>query len=229
MKPEDIVFELKKNLEAYGIRNWKVELTDLTDFYIRIEQARRLILVSKNFNWDFANFDNTLAHEIEGHVLRAVNMAKQKDPIFRQPLPFYIKTEEGLASFLGDYCSTTAEIARKHHAPKYIAGMIALKGTFIDVYRFFIKNGFTPELAFQRTFRLKRGFEDTSLYGVFAREAMYYEGMMEVKDYIDSQGDVKLLFSGKFGLDDLSLAPLLDKVIVPKRLYDYIDSRKVDN
>ena len=40
----------------------------------------------------------------------------KENPLFQKPLPFYIKTEEGLASFLGDYISTTADISRKHHA-----------------------------------------------------------------------------------------------------------------
>ncbi|OGV96833.1 hypothetical protein A2W24_03275 [Microgenomates group bacterium RBG_16_45_19] len=78
---------------------------------------------SQEINWDFCDLDNTLAHEIDGHVVRAVNMSRQVKPLFQKPWPFYLKTEEGLASFLGDYLSPqTALISRKHHALKYLAG-----------------------------------------------------------------------------------------------------------
>jgi hypothetical protein len=227
MGTDEIIEGIKKYLKGYKISDWRVERSELTDFYIRIEQSNKRVLVSKSFNWDFNNFDNTLAHEIDGHVLRTVNMKKQKPP-FNKPLPFYIKTEEGLASFLGDYCSTTNEVSRKHHAVKYLAGKLSLEADFLSVYEFFIEKGFTPDLAFQRTFRLKRGFEDTALPGVFAKEAVYYEGMIEVKEYIDSGKDIKELYSAKSGLDDLRYVPLISHAIIPQRIQKYLDKTMAD-
>jgi hypothetical protein len=223
IEPPEIIEGIKKYLENYDINDWNVELSENTDFYIRIQSSKKNIIVSKRFNWDFCDFDNTLAHEIDGHVIRAVNAQKQENPLFQKPLPFYIKTEEGLASFLGDYISTTADISRKHHALKYLAGHLALTNSFRKVFNYLVDNGFTKDLAFQRTFRLKRGYEDTSAPGVFAKEAMYYEGMIEVKDFLDSGGEVKKLYAGKIGLTDLEYIPIPKEIIIPERLKDYLN------
>jgi len=226
MTPPEIIKGIQEYLKNYGIKDWEVQLTDETDFYIRILSQKNMVFVSKRFNWDFCDFDNTLAHEIDGHVIRTVNARKQENLLFQKPLPFYIKTEEGLASFLGDYISTTADISRKHHALKYLAGHLSLTSSFRKVFDYLVDNGFTKDLAFQRTFRLKRGFEDTSVPGVFAKEAMYYEGMIEVKDFLDGGGNLKKLYAGKIGLTDLEYVPIPKGIIIPERLKDYLSKRK---
>jgi hypothetical protein len=122
-----------------NILDWQVEVTDKHDFFFRILPKARKILVSEVVNWDFCDLDNTLAHEIDGHVFRALNMHAQSNPLFQKPLPFYIKTEEGLASFMGDYLSTTAKLGRKHHALKYLAGQYSLTHSFRETYQFLIE------------------------------------------------------------------------------------------
>ncbi|HYD34710.1 MAG TPA: tyrosine/phenylalanine carboxypeptidase domain-containing protein [Vitreimonas sp.] len=224
--PDQIVTGIQDYLNAYGITDWQIQISNQTDFYFRVRANKKTILISQNFNWDFCDFDNMLAHEIDGHVLRGVNATLQPSSLLNSPLPFYIKTEEGLASFLGDYCSTTAEISRKHHALKYLAGHLAVNSSFRDVFGFLVEAGFTPPLAFQRTFRLKRGYEDTSSPGCFTKEAMYYEGMREIKTYLDNGGSVESLYVAKVGLADISHLPsaLIDntKIKIPERLKKYL-------
>jgi hypothetical protein len=222
--PEEIVTGIKNYLAVYGVHDWQLELTTQSDFYFRVKASEKRLLISNNFNWDFTDFDNMLAHEIDGHVVRAINASKQTHPLLKKPLPFYIKTEEGLASFLGNYCSNTGEINRKHHALKYLAGHLALTSSFKEVFDFLCDHGFTPALAFQRTFRLKRGLENTSIPGCFAKEAMYYEGMLEVKNFLDNGGDIKKLYSGKVGLADIPYTQVPDDVIIPQRIKEYLTS-----
>ncbi len=219
----EIIEGITQYLREYGITDWLVELSEQTDFYFRVKANQKRILIGKRFNWDFTNFDCMLAHEIDGHVLRAVNSAKQSNPLLQKPLPFYIKTEEGLASFLGDYHSSTAEINRKHHAIKYLAGHLAQTASFKEVFEFFMASGFTEDLAFQRTFRLKRGLSDTGRAGCFGKEAMYYEGMIEVKKYIDNDGDIEKLYSAKIGLADLPYVEIPNEVLIPDRLQKYLN------
>lgn len=221
---EEVTIAYEEALSDYRIDDWKVKITKLSDFYIRIEPIKKRILVGKRVNWDFCDLDCSIAHEIDGHVVRAVNMHKQKKRIFQKPTPYYIRTEEGLASFLGDYCSKTSKIARKHHAIKYLGGFLALKGGFIDIYKFFLGNGFSPDLSFQRSLRLKRGFVDTGKPGVFAREAMYYSAMLDVKNYLDNGGNVEKLYAGKFGFDDFDQVEIPKDIIIPQRLQDYLDN-----
>ena len=220
---EEIISGIQQYLENYDIYDWSLELSEQSDFYFRVKAAQKRMLISKNFNWDFTDFDNMLAHEIDGHVIRAINASRQKHPLLKKPLAFYIKTEEGLASFLGNYCSKTGEINRKHHALKYLAGHLALTSSFQVVFNFLCANGFTPSLAFQRTFRLKRGFENTAITGCFAKEAMYYEGMLEVKNFLDNGGDIKKLYSGKIGLADIPHTQIPADIIIPQRMRSYIE------
>lgn len=227
--PPQIVEGIKEYLASYDIFDWNVDLSEATDFYFRVEAHKKQIYLGKKFNWDFCNFDGMLAHEIDGHVIRAINASKQSNVLLQKPLPFYIKTEEGLASFLGDYCSSTAQINRKHHALKYLAGHFAQTHSFKEVFHFLVEAGFTKDLAFQRAFRLKRGISDTSRPGVYAREAMYYEGMLEIKNYLDTNGSVEKLYSAKVGLQDLEYIETSKDVIIPKRMKEYLDRRALSD
>lgn len=215
--------EIFKYLLRCGAGDWKVKESERGDFYFQIRPKKKLISISKNLNWDYSDLESILAHEIDGHVIRALNAKKQKKPMFRENFPFYIKTEEGLASYLGDYLPGDGELTRKHHALKYLAGFYALKHSFAETFKFFSENGFPKNLAFQRTLRLKRGFTDTSIPGCFAREAMYYEGMLEVKNYLDGSGDIRKLYAGKVGLEDIDYIPIPENQIIPQRLTKYLN------
>jgi hypothetical protein len=213
-------------LSEYDQKDWEVLASDQGDFYVRVKAPQKKILINSHINWDFTDLDGVLAHEVDGHVIRYLNSQKQELPFLKRTLPFYIKTEEGLASFLGDYCSKNGKLTLKHHALKYLAGIHAATTSFYEVFEFLMANGFTESLAFQRTFRLKRGLSDTSQPGCFAKEAIYYEGMIEVKKYLDEGGSAEKLFSGKFGLADLAEVPSSENVLLPKRLKAYLSSKK---
>jgi len=210
--------QFQKNLHSMNIDNWKTVVSNRRDFYFQVRYKKLLIRISRDLCWDYGGLDSIIAHEIDGHVIRSVNALRQKSKLFQEPLPFYIKTEEGLATYLSGYCSKNSALARKHHAIKYLACVFAQKNSFRETYNFLIDHGFTNNLAFQRTVRIKRGFEDTSLPGFFAREATYYEGMLEVKNYLENKGDIRKLYAGKIGLDDINITSLPDNQIIPARI-----------
>jgi hypothetical protein len=95
---------------------------------------------------------------------------------------------------------------------------LAVSASFLEVYGYLIENGFTAELAFRRTFRLKRGYGDTSIPGCYAREAAYYEGMLEVRDHLNGGGDIKQLYSAKAGVEDLGWVESVEGVRMAGRL-----------
>ncbi len=205
-------------LDEYQISDWTVEKSSRTDFAVKIQPRFKKIYISINF----AEYhpEATIAHEIDGHLVRAINMHTQSGYLGRQ-FPFYLKTEEGLASFLEDYCSENGPYSRKKHAAKYLAGRLAKTEGFRLVYEMLITYGLSKKLAFRRAFRLKRGISDTSKPGLFTKEAMYYEGMLEVKKYVDEGRDVNKLFAGKIGLQDIDKITEYKKPIIPKRLQRY--------
>jgi hypothetical protein len=47
---------------------------------------------------------------------------------------------------------------------------------------------------------------------------MYYQGMLEVKAYLDHGGSVAKLFAGKAGLDDLPSMPIPPHELIPDRI-----------
>jgi len=214
-----------QTLEKYGLEGWTIQIVDTPDFRMRVKSNQKLMLINQETNWEFSDLDGTIAHEIEGHILRAANAHRQKDQLFQKPLPFYIKTEEGLASFLADYCSTSAELNRKYHSLKYYAGYLSLTSDFRTIFELFTSYGFTPENAFQRTFRLKRGLKNLEKPGLFAKEAVYYQGMLEVKKFLDEGGDVHKLYAGKVGLADLHYSPIPENQIIPERLLNYLKKK----
>lgn len=218
---KQVAKQFLKYLSTYQKTNWKIIQSKRNDFYFQVRCKKNLISIGNNINWDYCDLETTFAHEIDGHVVRFINAQKQVNPLFQNNLPFYIKTEEGLACFLGDYLSKNGELSRKHHALKYLAGFIALNHSFRETYNFLKDNGFSCDLAFQRTLRLKRGFTDTSIPGCNAREAMYYEGMMEVKNYLEDGGNIRKLYAGKVGLQDLDYIPTPKNLIIPDRLSAY--------
>ena len=225
-KSFDITKAVTDYLEKYRINkfvsgeinDWKIILSKRHDFSFQILPKSKLIKLGRNLTRVAANLDYSLAHEIDGHVIRALNAARQENKMYRNIFPFYIKTEEGLACYLGDYFSQNGEVARKNHAISYLAAYFAKTHSFSQTYKFLIGHGFYPELAFQKTFRLKRGLRNTEIPGVFAREAIYYEGMLEVKEYLDAGGDIRKLFAGKIGLDMLDFLPIPKNQILPNRL-----------
>lgn len=212
-----------KYLKKYNISDWAVRTCNRNDFNFQVRHKKKLISISEDINWDYISFDSTVAHEIDVHVIRALNARKQNNPILRENFPFYIKTEEGLASLLGDYYSNGSKLSRKHHAIKYLAGYFALNNSFRETYNLLVDYGFTKDLAFQRAIRIKRGFTDTSSPGLFARELMYYEGMLEVKKYLNDGGDIKKLFAGKVGLADLDFVSVPKNQVIPPRVEELIN------
>jgi len=219
----EIVYAIKKYLAKYGITNWKIILTNRYDFSFQVLPKSKLIKIGKILNPDVNNLEYALAHEIDGHVMRALNAAKQKNKMHKMLFPFYIKTEEGLASFIGDYFSFGGEVRKKHHAISYLAAHFTKSHSFSETYKFLTDYGLTPDAAFQKTFRLKRGIKDTEAHGVFAREAIYYEGMLEVKNYLEDGGDIRKLYAGKVSLDMLNYIPIPKNQILPNRLLENLN------
>jgi len=217
----EVARKIRNCLQKYQIGSWKISLSNEKDFNIRIWQEEKRILVSRHIGWHFGSLDTLLAHEVDVHVLRAVNADKQQNPLLRCALPFYIKTEEGLAAFLADYFSEGGQLSKKLHALKYVGVWLAAKKTFRDVYNYFSEHGLDENLAFQCAFRIKRGWQDTSRPGFFAREGIYYQGMQEIKQYLKGGGKIEKLFAAMAGLVDLSYIPIPEKIIIPKRLKKY--------
>jgi len=75
-----------------------------------------------------------------------------------------------------------------------------------------------PERAFRTALKVKRGLEDTSLLGAFTKDFLYFQGYKKIKDFIDHGGQIKDLYIGKFGIDDIKLIQQITGLKEPKLL-----------
>ncbi len=196
---EDLANEFEKAFNYFDLQEYKVEIADLHGFNCRPKTITKIMQISKYANLDLASISGTIKHEMV-HVLRHENkifnnLKKSHD---------YLSTEEGLASFLQDK-SADSGLSLFQHAAEYLATEIALEGSFIDIFNFFLQAGFTKDLAWKRATRHKFGFKDTSKPGDIIKPAMYFYFENEIKKLnID---EILRLFIGKISIDDLKYYP----------------------
>ncbi len=214
---EALVHAVDNYLNQNKLSGWKVIPTNHEDFTVRIASHIKTIYIGKQIFKEVGSIDSIIAHELDVHVARKINAENQVE-IYQNPLPFYIKTEEGLATYVSDLFSKNSDIPKKQHAVKYLACRLAIDAPFRKVYDFFRSHGFSENFSFQRAFRIKRGFTDSSQKGINAREAIYFEGFIDVKKYIENEKNIEKLYYGKIGIKDIPFVPRPKKLYIPKRI-----------
>ena len=161
-----------------------------------------------------------LSHEIDTHIVRQLNYKQQS--WFKKKksngLKPYLRTDEGLAA-VNELIVSSNKSAYKS-AANYLAVDLALKKDFVTVFNFFYKIWQDPERAWTWTLKKKRGMTDTSKKGAFTKDLVYFEGFIEVLNYLKKNNyDPSELYYGKFDLRDIKKVRKLSqnkKIILPK-------------
>jgi hypothetical protein len=157
-----------------------------------------------------------LYHEVGTHALRRINYEQQ--PWFKRKKRYgfssYLKTEEGLATL-------HALIPHSHKssfisAIRYLAVATAQKSSFAEVWKSLGKYVQDPERRWMITIRQKRGLTDTSKPGGFTKDLVYFQGMVEVWQWLkENDFDITNLYFGKMAKEDIDLALKLNPHFVP--------------
>ena len=202
-------------LNRYNLSDWKIKIKPMTA-KVAVDVEKKTILIKENAIFSDEDLKRFLVHEIETHVFRTVNGFKQPFLIFATAfIPGYLPTEEGLAV----YNEIKAGLLTNHRLRIFTGRVLAvdysLRLSFRDTYNKLLQF-FEPETAFQLTFRAKRGLSDTSKPGGFIKDHVYLEGKFLIDEYVSKGGDLKLLYSGKIGINNLT--PTLTKILKPPRL-----------
>lgn len=149
----------------------------------------------------------TLYHEIGTHALRRINYEKQ--PWFKHKTKYgfsnYLKTEEGLASL---HSLVPQSFKSAHSAAlRYLSVAYAQEHSFVELWNFLEKYIESPDRRWSTIVKLKRGLTDTSQPGGFSKDITYFEGMIEVAQWLD-QNDYNLapLYFGKLSTIDIPKA-----------------------
>lgn len=164
----------------------------------------------------------------EGWVHLGTTLNGQEQPIctfLSKGPPSSTITQEGLA-VLTEIFAFASHPGRVRRLTNRIEGvaMAEAGANFLEVYRFFLEEGYDPREAYQHTMRIFRGSLPEGC-GPFTKDLCYSKGFVLVYNYLrlavrrGMMSRVPLLFCGKTTLADIkTLAQLVDEgLVVPPR------------
>jgi hypothetical protein len=137
--------------------------------------------VRQNFVIYPSRLQRSLRHELETHLLRRLNEAKQPWASTARPRELWLRTEEGLAIYNSDF-GRPANLYKT--ALLYLLVDLARGHDFVTVYQTALRYLSKPESAFVFALRVKRGLTDTSQPGGFTKDLVYFEGYHQVKTWL---------------------------------------------
>ena len=168
---------------------------------------------------EFSDLDaaQLVQHEAFVHIATSFNgRAQSAFPILGAGHPGTTRTQEGLA-VLAELVSGVIDPARMRRlADRVLAIDMALEGAdFLDLYRYFLERTGNETESFENARRVVRGGLVTG-GAPFTKDGVYLSGLIRVYNYMRAavtQGDarhIRLLFAGKFDLDDMPAILELD-------------------
>lgn len=182
------------------------------------------LLISEDFSIPIHRVEPLIQHEVGTHILTYCNGYQQ--PLRQMYAGFagYDQLQEGLA-VLAEYLTDGLTSERL----KLLAGRVRavdcmVKGVeFIETFRILIdKYNFKPKTAYFITMRVFRG-------GGLTKDAAYLIGLIQLIKYIKNDGDLEILYCGKFHLKHVPIIrELLHRnILKPPFLSHYLKSKVV--
>lgn len=216
---------LRNKIENEKI-DWNVQISHKLVPKITVSGRDRILYVNANVNYTKSEVERLKIHEIEVHIYRALNGYKQPYKIFAEGLAGYDDTEEGMAIFVEDKtgCLNIDKRQMRIYAARALCADFCLRGSFFQTFNA-LREFFPDEVAYRLTERGKRGIKDTSSRGGFTKGVHYIRGWERVKKYVEEGGDLKILYLGKIGIDDVDVVKqMIDRgeLIPPQFLPEFL-------
>jgi hypothetical protein len=146
-------------------------------------------------------FQDLLRHELETHVLRSINHAKNFPNYIKNEYLFR-RTEEGLAGLHSFILRKNKITLKSYHT--YSAVFWAQRYSFSEVFQKLKSLDIGDQRAWNITLRTKRGLTDSSMPGGFTKDICYLEGMVQVWKWIKSHPQqIQKLYVGRLSLDEI--------------------------
>jgi uncharacterized protein (TIGR02421 family) len=139
-----------------------------------------------------------IQHEIGTHVLTYFNGSQQPLKLLSVGLTDYDTLQEGLA-VLSEYLvgGLTGNRMRTLAGRVVAAGARMHGAEFQDIFRLLHHDyGFSPQRSFNITSRIMQG-------GGFTKDISYLKGLHELKEHLETGGEIQPLLTGKFALEQL--------------------------
>jgi uncharacterized protein (TIGR02421 family) len=172
----------------------------------------------------FSPRDVRLLEVHEGWVHLGTTLNGQSQPVctfLGKGPPSSTVTQEGLAVLteIFSFASHPARVRRLTNRIEAVA-LAEAGANFLDVYRFFLQEGYPPRESYQHSMRVFRGSLPAD-HGPFTKDLCYSKGFVQIYNFMRlavSRGMVRrvpLLFCGKTNLADVkTIAQLMEEGLV---------------
>lgn len=210
VSPQALAGKLKECLDEYST-GWDIVISKDIIPKVSISGAQKTVFVNARLHYTKEEIERLRVHEIEVHVLRGYNGSLQPFIIFSEGTAYYDVTEEGLGVYIEKKAGCLEKDRRQIflYAGRTLAVDYCLKYSFFEAFRKLIS--FIPEnLAYRMVERAKRGLSNTAKHGALTRDICYVSGLEKMERFVKDKGNIKSLFTGKIGIDDV---PLVEKMI----------------
>lgn len=218
---EEAKVRMDKIFEKYGLTNWQVKIKeDMVSDAIAGKNNR--LFLRKDAMFTEARIENLIIHEIETHILTAENGKTQTYELFKRGLANYLETQEGLAIY--NILSKKKEEEKNLYlsVSLVLAVDLAMKNSFVEIFEKMLDFKIPPERAWRTAVKVKRGLEDTSEFGGFTKDYLYYKGYKQIQNFVAKGGKIHDLYRGKFNAEDLDIVLQIEGIKEPKYLPDWL-------
>ena len=161
-----------------------------------------------------------LHHEVGTHLVTQVNGSAQPIKVLGTGLAGYDETQEGLAVLGEVACGGLTPFRLRQLAARVLTVHRRVAGaSFAEAHRALVETGTPAGSAFTTVMRVFRA-------GGATKDAIYLRGVVDLLAHLAGDGDLDLLWRGKFSLQDLPLiAELAERgALAPPRLLPrYLD------
>jgi len=213
---DDAVFKIKKALKENKL-SYSIVIREPAGSKFAVLNAKRELLINKDTTFSEEMVDRFIAHEIQTHIFRYENGLRQPFKILAHGFSRETtETEEGLAVCVEELKGVSSNSQIKDYAGRLYAIHVASSNDFYDTFCELVKY-FDEENAFRLTLRAKRGINDQSKEGAFFKDALYFKGMIKVKEYLKNH-KIEDLYWGKYAVEDIPLVRSIPGLKEPKLL-----------
>lgn len=172
----------------------------------------------------------TLHHEVGTHIVTYYNGLTQPFRQLHVGLAGYEELQEGLA-VLSEFLVGGLSRSRLRQLAGRVVAVHSVTGGagFVDTFRMLVDQyDFSENLAFMMSMRTHRG-------GGYVKDMIYLRGLKNVLDWLQTAGDLEVLFVGKFALGHVDIMEeliwrkiLTADVVLPRYLQDPDAQRRLE-
>lgn len=187
-------------LTARGFTTWTVLADPVMSARVLVDARRREIRIDPAARFRARDLRALVAHEVDVHVARAEAGSRQPLRLFATGLVGAGATEEGLALHAEALTAGLGPRQLRRQALVAQAVLDARELGFRELYER-LRHQAGPEVAWNACQRLKRGLARPELPGVYAKDAIYHLGWLEVARFRESGEPLGRLYVGKVAVD----------------------------